>query len=155
MLGEFTLGASIGTGDGTAPQAGEPVYVENGYCDDYQAVDGVQIPVSVTGGDLAYETLDDFTISDDGVDLTHPIAASMVNECLVVNGMFGQMNTLRPFQNSKYPQNGNPIKQNISTQVTLDLKPLTGTEFHTEFYPAVTPLTLPMTIDLSAPLPGA
>jgi hypothetical protein len=154
MLGEFTIGASIGTGDSTAPQAGAPSYAEAGYCDDYQTVTGAQIPLAASDGDFAYQTLDDFIVVDDGLDLTSLTADTAVNECVVINGMFRQMDLLRPYQRSAYPQNGNPIKQNISTQVTLDLKPLQGSEFHTGFFPAVTPLTLPKTIDLSAPAPG-
>jgi hypothetical protein len=155
MLGEFTIGCSIGTGDGTMPQAGLPSYVDDGYTDDYQAISGIQIPLAASDGDMAYETLDDFAVLDDGVDLSNPTADSMINKCQVTNGMIDQMKKLRPYQRSKYPQNGNPIKQTISTTVNLDLKPLTGTEFQTNFYPAVTPLVLPMTIDLSAPVPGA
>jgi hypothetical protein len=62
------------------------------------------------------------------------------------------------YQNTLMLERGNvnPVKQmqTLSTTVTLDLKPLQGSEFSSAFFPAVTPLTLPKTIDLSAPLPG-
>ena len=38
----------------------------------------------------------------------------------------------------------------LATTVTLDLKPVTGAEYHTDFLPAVSMLAIPQTIDLRA-----
>jgi hypothetical protein len=38
----------------------------------------------------------------------------------------------------------------LTTTATIDLKPVTGSEFHSDFFPDVAPLALPKLIDLSA-----
>jgi hypothetical protein len=50
------------------------------------------------------------------------------------------------------PFSGDPqtTMRSVTTTVTLDLKPVDGTEFHTSFFPAVSELALPKTIDLAA-----
>ena len=155
MLGEFTIGASIGTGLATTPQTGVNVWVDDGYVDPgYQRQVGAQL--SVGEGDLAYQTLDDFVVVDDGLDLTRLTAAQAVNLCVVINGVRAQTDKIQPFDGTVAPVSGDPINtmQTMTTKVTLDLKPVQGSEFHTDFFPAVTPLTLPKTIDLAATPPG-
>jgi hypothetical protein len=157
MLGEFTLGCSIGTGDGTAPQVGTPAYVDDGYVNrGYQVMTGGQDPVGFDD-DFAYETLDNFAIVDDNLDLTRLTATQAVINCTVINGLTVQIPLLNSFQGSTGPSNGDPrtAMANASTSVTLNLQPLQGAEFHSDFFPAITPLRLPKTIDLSAPAPGA
>jgi hypothetical protein len=63
---------------------------------------------------------------------------------------------LLAYSQTTAPTNGNPLKlmETMKTTVTLDLKPVQGSEFSTAFFPAVTPLVLPKTIDLSASTPG-
>jgi hypothetical protein len=157
MLGEFTIGCSIGTGLSTAPQPGAPCYVDPGYVDGYQVITGAQVSLAAADGDFAYETLDDFVVVDDGLDLTRVTAAAVVNQCIVTNGLSTQVPALGAFDQMLMPKDGNPMTtmSQLSTSVTLDLKPVQDSEFHTDFFPAVTPLILPKTIDLSAPLPGA
>jgi hypothetical protein len=123
MLGEFTIGCTIGSGDGY---------------------------------DMSYQTLGDFVIADDGLDLTNLTLDNALNECVVTNGMLTQVPILHQFQGSTYPQFADPIgtMRTISTTATLDMKPVAGGEFHTDFYPSVAMLSLPRTIDLSAYSPG-
>jgi hypothetical protein len=151
MLGEFTIGCTIGTDETVTPQAGVNSYVDTGYVDDWQVISGMQ--TAIDSGDCSYQTLDDFVIADDGVDLTHVTVDSVVNECVVINGIKTQMQTASNFQDTIAPTSGDlaTTMQKVETKVTLDLKPLAGAEYHTEFFPAVTPLTIPKTIDLSAP----
>jgi hypothetical protein len=156
MLGEFTIGCSIGTDEAMAPQAGVPVYVDAGYVQPgYQILAGAQTPA--VAGDFAYQSLDDFAVVDDNLDLTHLTAEEAVINCTVANGLVRQIPELASFQNSTSPGNGDPRSAlaSMTTTVTLNLQPLQGSEFHTDFYPAVTPLRLPKTIDLSATAPGA
>jgi hypothetical protein len=152
MLGEFTIGCTIGTGEITTAQTGVNSYVDDGYVSPpWQVVSGAQ--TATDAGDCSYQTLDDFVIADDGLDLTHMTIDSAVNECVVVNGIKSQMAAAAKFQETIAPTSGDlaTTMQKIETKVTLDLKPVAGAEYHTEFFPAVTPLTLPKTIDLSAP----
>jgi hypothetical protein len=153
MLGEFTLGCSIGTGEGLPPRVGTPVYVDDGYVHPgYEVMAGGQVPAGVED-DFAYETLDNFAILDDHLDLTRLTAEAAVIDCTVLNGLAVQLSKLSGSQNST----GDPRSAvaNASTTVSLNLQPLQGAEFHTDFNPAITPLRLPKTIDLSALAPGA
>jgi hypothetical protein len=159
MFGEFTIGCSIGTGEGTTPQAGVNSYVVPGYVDPpYQVITGAQVSVGAEG-ELAYQALDNFAIDDDGLDLTNlntRTVSQAVNACTVLNGLNDQMARLNPFDSALAPQNGNPatILAIYKTTVTLDMKPVQGSEFSTAFFPGLTPLMLPKTIDLSAAMPG-
>jgi hypothetical protein len=151
MLGEFTLGCSVGTAETMTPQMGINAWVNDGYVNPgYQRMVGAQI--SVGEGDLACQTLDDFVVVDDGLDLTNLTASQAVNECVVTNGVQEQVSKIAPFKGSVAPTFGDPIgvMEKLTTTCTLDLKPVQGSAFHTEFFPAVTQLTLPKTINLAA-----
>lgn len=151
MFGEFTLACSIGTGDPSTAQAGTNSYVADGYVEPgYQTVAGAQ--TMLVAGELAYETLDDFVVIDDGLNLRNMTITNAVNECVVLNGLTTQVDKLKPFQNTVTPSLGDPLNvvRTFSTSVTLDMKPVAGAEFTTGFFPAVSPLALPMTIDLAA-----
>lgn len=150
MWGEFVIGCSIGNGDPSTAAEGVPSYVDAGYVDaGYQVIAGSQ--KMLLAGELAYQTLDDFVIDDDGLDLTNMTLERAINGCVVVNGLEHQLNTLAEFQNKIAPH-GDPITAiaELSTAVTLDLKPVTGNSFHTTFFPSVSQLSLPKTIDLAA-----
>jgi hypothetical protein len=151
MLGEFTIGCAIGNGGPATAVAGVNSYVEDNYVNSgYQVVAGGQI--SLLTDELAYQSLDNFAIVDDGLDLTHLTVASAVNECIVTNGPSTQIKALAPYNNTVMPTNGDPqtTMRTVTTTVTLDLKPVTGSEFHTSFFPAVSELALPKMIDLEA-----
>jgi hypothetical protein len=148
MLGEFTVGCTIGTGELVAPLAGVNSYVAAGYVSSgWQVVTGAQSVL--IADEIAYQTLDNFVIADDGLDLTAVTIDSAVNECVVTNGLVTQLTVLDKYQNKTSTIEGDPLFTVDETSVTLDLKPVAGGEFATEFTPAITPLTLPKTIDLS------
>jgi hypothetical protein len=151
QLGEFTIGCSVGTGETVTPQAGVNAWVNDGYVNPgYQRMVGAQI--SIGEGDLACQTLDDFVVVDDGLDLTNLSARQAVNRCVVFNGVSEQVSKIAPFKGSVAPTFGDPVgmMETLTTKCTLDLKPVQGSAFHTEFFPAVTQLTLPKTINLAA-----
>lgn len=151
MLGEFTIGCAIGTGDESSGAVGEPTYVEDGYTDPgYQVIAGGQD--ALIDSELYYQSLDQFVIQDDGLDLTNLTADAAINQCYVVNGLLPQLEELSTYQRKQAPTDGDPITaaRKLRTTVTLDLKPVAGAEFHTDFYPAVSTLALPKSIDLSA-----
>jgi hypothetical protein len=153
MRGTFTIGCAVGTGQALALPPTIDAYVNSGYVDTgYQAVTGY-LPLN---DDIGYQTLTDFSIIDDGVDFANLTTDVAVNECVVVDGINAQREALSQFQG------GNPILEaqagatspnnvmaTLTTTVTLDMKPLTGAEFHSDFFPDVAPLALPKLIDLS------
>ena len=65
---ELTIGCSVGRGGGVLAAPGAPTWVNDGYVyGGYQIAAGAG--VTVLTGDIVYQTLDDFTVDDDGVDL--------------------------------------------------------------------------------------
>src|SRR4051812_45251026 len=157
MFGEFTIGCSIGSGASVAAATGVNGYVEDGYVDPgYQIVNGGQY--MLLADELAYQTLDHFAVVDDGLDLTHLTADKAVNFCSVENGMTKQMAELLKYQEAVVPITSlsNPLQSisKLKTTITIDLKPVTGAEFHSNFLPAVSMLGMPKTIDLAAPTTG-
>jgi hypothetical protein len=153
MLGEFTIGCCIGNGDASTAAVGVNAYVDDGYVDrGYQVVAGGQ--TMLLTDELAYQSLEEFAVDDDGLDLTRALTIrGAVNECIVVNGLLDQLQGLGPYQQTvgtSGPGDPGSIIRQLSTTVTLDMKPVQGAEFHTSFFPAVSPLALPKTIDLAA-----
>jgi len=151
MLGEFTIGCTIGNGTPSVPAIGENTYVDDPYVErGWQVVAGAQYPL--IEDELAYETLDAFVVADDGINLSYFTADEAVNYCTVENGLEEQLTELEKFQNTIAPTNGDPLSkaQEMTTTVTLDLRPVQGSEFHTDFFPALSQLSLPKTIDLAA-----
>jgi hypothetical protein len=151
MAGEFTIGCSIGNDDLSSAAEGVLSYVELDYVDPgYQVIVGGQ--KMLLDEELAYESLDNFVIDDDNLDLTNMTVDRAVNECVVVNGLTSQFDKLSSYQRLVAPTASDPISamKTATTAVTLDLKPLTGNSFHTTFFPAVSQLWLPKTIDLAA-----
>jgi len=152
MIGEFTIGCTIGTGESVPYQTGTSVYVDDGYVNPgYQRMAGAQL--SLVSGDFGYETLDDFVVVDDGLNLTNLTENQVINICRVDNGVNSHIQAIEDARNallfSHFPDPRTMTSQ-VTTTVILDLKPLQGSEFHTDFFPSVTPLVLPKTIDLSA-----
>jgi len=155
MLGEFVIGCTIGNGTPSVAAVGENTYVEDLYVEPgWQVVAGAQYPL--IEDELAYETLDAFVVADDGINLAFFGADEAVNYCTVENGLLDQLPVLGAFQGKIAPTDGDPLTaaREMNTTVTLDLRPVQGSEFHTDFFPALTQLALPKTIDLAAGPPG-
>lgn len=158
MWGEFTIGCTTGTGTAAVAATGINAYVDDGYVEDgYQVIAGSQ-RMFLTD-ELAYQTLDQFEVVDDGLNLYHLTAEQVVKSCTVFNGLDIQIAELNKYQNVSMPQPGlsdpfDAIKK-LTTTITLELVPVAGSEYHTDYLPAVSLLAIPQTIDLRAPPPGA
>lgn len=150
MLAKIVIGCSIGTGSTVSGSAGTGVYAAPGYmAAGYQVMTG-EIASLITG-EIAYQTLDQFVVEDDGVDLFNMTSDTAVNFVTVTNGIKAQIDNLKQFQGATFATFGFPnFKRQLTTKVDLDLKPVTGSEFHTTFSPSVTPLALPRSINLEA-----
>ncbi len=151
QYGEFTIGCTIGTGEGLTAAPAATSYADDYADSGYQVITG---QITLAESDIAYQSLDSFVIDDDGLDVGNLTAAAAVNECIVTNGMLTQVTNLNQYQNSVGPTQGDPINtmRQLKTTVTLDLKPVAGSEFNTMFFPAVSELALAKTIDLGAPV---
>jgi hypothetical protein len=152
MTGEFTIACTIGNGTPSVAALGENTYVDDPYVErGWQVVAGAQYPLFED--EFAYEGLDSFVVADDGINLSFFGADEAVNYCTVDDGLEQQLTALDQYQDiiaSKAA--GDPLTKarELTTTVTLDLRPVQGSEFHTNFFPALTQLSLPKTIDLAA-----
>jgi hypothetical protein len=138
-----TIGCAIGQGGTVAGQAGESVWVEDGYVTvGYQVMSGAML--AAPSGDIVYQTLTDFTIDDDGVDLLTLDEVTAVTSLEVKNGPKEQVKVIDAFD---------PVEamKALATQVCVQLVPLTGQQFETVFTPTVEPMPIPRMIDLEAP----
>ena len=151
QLGEFVIGCCIGNGTPISPAVGAPTYVDEDYVErGWQVYAGAQYVL--LPDEFAYQSLEEFPVDDDGLNLSNLSQENAVNYCTVLNGMLDQVEALEEFQGVVSPTNGDPISKmrQMATLVTLDLRPVAGSEFHTDFLPALTQLSLPKTIDLAA-----
>jgi len=140
---ELTIGCSVGLGGGVLAAPGEPTWVNDGYVyGGYQIAAGAG--VAVLTGDIVYETLDDFTIDDDGVDLLTLDEYTAVQSLTVTNGLGPQILELA---GSDDPVNA---MKDAPTEVCVQLAPVADLEFETVFTPTVEVVPLPKTIDLEA-----
>lgn len=152
MYGAFKIGCAAGTGDVLVLAESINSYVDTGYVSDgYQTIIG-QVPLN---DDIGYQALTEFSILDDGLDLGNMTPDTAVNECAVTNGLTRQYQKLLGLQFT-VSNLGSPLNAmtTIQTTCTLDVKPVTGSGFHSDFLPDVAPLALPKLIDLSAPSQG-
>jgi hypothetical protein len=138
----ITIGCAIGYGGTVAGQVGEPTYVADGYvATGYQQMTGAVLVAA--SDDIAYETLSDFALDDDGVDLLTLDETTAVQILEVKNGIKEQAEVINA---------ADPLEamRSLATQVCVQLVPLTDQEFETVFTPTVQPLPIPRTIDLEA-----
>jgi hypothetical protein len=138
----ITIGCAIGHGGTVTGQAGAPTYVDDGYVDTgYQTMTGARL--TAPSDDLVYETLTDFTVDDDGVDLLTLDEFTAVQSLEVKNGLKEQTEVIDAFD---------PVEamKKLYTQVCVQLVPLTDQEFETTFTPTVDIMPIPRTIDLEA-----
>ena len=63
---EVTIGCTVGHGSTVAAQAGHNTYADN-YDSGYEVSSGIE--VAIASSDLVYQSLDDFEVVDDGLDL--------------------------------------------------------------------------------------
>ena len=138
----LTIGCAIGYGGTVAGLAGDPTYVDDGYvATGYQIMTGAVL-VAPTD-DIAYQTLDDFAIDDDGVDLLTLNEYTAVQSLEVTNGIKEQVEVSDAFD---------PLEamKGLASRVCVQLVPLTDKEFETVYSPTVDPLPIPQTINLEA-----
>jgi hypothetical protein len=138
----ITLGCAIGHDGTVAGSAGDPTWVADGYVAiGYQQMSGAML--TAASGDIVYETLTDFAIDDDGVDLLTLDEVTAVQSLEVINGLKEQAAVVDAFD---------PVEKmrSLATQICVQLVPLTGQEFETVFTPTVDLMPIPRTIDLEA-----
>jgi len=138
----ITIGCTIGHGGTVAEQAGDPSWVDDGYLDaGYQKMAGATSLAPT--GDIAYQTLDDFEVDDDGVNLLSLDASTAVESLVVKNGIKEQAAVIDA---------ADPVEamKHLASEVCVQLVPLTDAEFETAYTPTVEPMPIPRTIDLEA-----
>jgi hypothetical protein len=140
---DLTIGCAIGHGTSVTAAAGAPEYVELGYVDaGYQAMTGAEAMLPT--GDLVYQSLDDFEIDDDGVNLMMFDRGQALQSVTITGGMDDQITVVNATSDpvdalSHYP-----------TRLCFQLTPVAGMDFETLFTPAIQPLPIPTQINLEA-----
>lgn len=169
MRAIVTIGCTIGHGGvPTSPVAGVGTYAAPGYmAPGYQVTSGAT--VGLPGGELTYQSFDDFTIKDDGVNFFDMTANNVVKSVNVVAGVNQQnvaISTIRNEVDNPLPSlegiPGNFLPptpppdptaalQNAYTRVRLEMVSVDGSGYETQYVVGISPLQLPKTIDLEAP----
>ncbi len=138
---ELTIGCAIGHGGTVSGQPGEPTWVDDGYvADGYQIADGAQL-VAPTG-DVAYQALTDFPISDDGLSL---FTLDENSATVTVTG--GLNEQIELVTSAADPPEA---LKTMPSRICVQFPPVAGMDFETVFTPAVEPLPIPTMIDLEA-----
>jgi len=143
----LTIGCAIGHGGTVSAAAGTLTYVDAGYvAAGYQQATGAEITLPT--GDLVYQTLDDFAVSDDGTNLLRMDEYSAVESLTLSGGMDDQTTVVASVSD--------PIDalRQYPSRVCVTLRPVAGMNFETVFTPSVDPLPIPRLIDLEAAAPG-
>jgi len=141
MSVELVCGVAIGRGGTVASNAGTGLYADPGYMDEgYQQMAGATITAPTD--DLVYQSLDDFTVDDDGVDLLTLDETTAVRELTLTGGLADQIaavtDSLDPIETLKeWP-----------SVVCLQLVPVADVSFETVYTPTVELLPIPRGIDL-------
>lgn len=147
---EVTIGCSVGRGGTVAPDAGDNTYAEDGYMEQgYQQV--INANLSLDSNTITYETLDDFELDDDGINLLNVSINDVVSNFTVDFGARRQSEALDQMLSGPVAApNPNETLKASATKINLTLKALTGASYQTVFTPAISLLKVPKTIDLEA-----
>ncbi len=139
---DVTVGSAIGHGGEVAAAAdGEGLWVDDGWVEPgWQQMAGAQIAGAVD--DLVFQSLDDFPIDDDGVNLLTLDDVSAVDTLTLTGGLSDQVAAVNdsadPVETIKF----------FPSRVCLQLKPVAGKSFETTYSPEIEPLPIPKQIDL-------
>ena len=138
----ITIGCAIGRDGAVAGHAGDPTWVDDGYvATGYQIMTGATLLAPT--GDIAWQSLDDFEVDDDGIDLLTLDEFTAVESLEVKNGIKEQATVIDA---------ADPVEamRQLASEVCVQMVSLTDKEFETAFAPTVDPLPIPRTIDLEA-----
>jgi hypothetical protein len=141
MSVELVCGCAIGRGGTVAATAGAGLYADPGYMDTgYQQMAGATIAAPT--GDLVYQSLDDFTVTDDGVDLLTLDETTAVQELTLTGGLADQI--------AAVTDSMDPIEtlKDWPSIVCVQLVPVADLSFETTYTPTVELLPIPRGIDL-------
>lgn len=156
------IGCTVGRG-GSPVEAveGVGVYADTGYMEPgYQATTGGT--VATVGGELTYQSFDQFEISDDGINFFDMTADAMIKRLNVIAGPDEQLTAILAVEN--VVENPTPVitaearpqpdptgaLKNAYTRVQLEMVPVDGSGFETQYVIDVSLAQFPKTIDLEA-----
>lgn len=173
MKASVSIGCTIGRGGANEAVDGTPDYVDNGYVDPgYQTTFGAMIDIG--DGSVAYQSLDDFRVIDDGVNLHNMTPSKIIKRLKIIGNFRDQLKAIGTMKE----QQQNPILQQIAQgqrdlafrsniipsqvpdptavlkdmypRVILELQSVAGGGFVSTFPVRTTPLQIAKTIDLEA-----
>lgn len=147
FISTVTIGCAVGQGNTVNGVPGTPVYVEEGYVEEgYQLYSGATyVPIA---GEVTYTEFGDISPNDDGTDFFNMVAADLVVQMTVFNGLNSQRAVLNEFKQDL--AHAIEALNEVYTEVDADLKVLKGGPFITQYPITVSQLMVPKTIDLEA-----
>ena len=149
MYVDLTAACAIGRGGTVTQSDGNAVYAADGYMDTgYQVMAGATGTVPGLAGEIAYQSLDDYGIDDDGVNLFALDERSAVDELTLTGGLGQQINIVTAAA-------ADPVQalKDWPSRVCLQLVPVADQNFYTLFPPTITPLPIPQGVNLEAAAP--
>lgn len=148
LIGNVTLGCTIGRDGSVEEVVGDPDYVVDAYVAvDYQVHENeVIIP---TAGDVGYR-LGAYDIDDDGVNLFSVLLQDFLLSIVVTGTVDHQQSTVEAATGYGSAQQLMDLVSGFTTQVEVTMRPILNTSFQTNISPYVSELKVPRTIDLEA-----
>lgn len=146
---DFVLGSAIGYGGTVSANTGTAAWVNSGFVGGgWQQIVGAQETVPGFETELVFQSLNEFTIDDDGVDLFTLDETTAVKTLSLANGLKTQIDAVTAAIDPIAALRGYP------SEVCLELVPVAELDpFETTFNIAVEPLPVPQGIDLEASAP--
>lgn len=143
----ITIGCTVGKGNTVTTIEGDPTYVEEGYVDrPYQFYENEFVmPIA---GEVVYQTIEGLEPDDDGLDF-NSLTPAHVFVSMVKTGTHTAQKTAMG-TSAEEPQEVFQKLNQVPTEFTLTLKPVSGQEFATYWPIPMSQLMVPKTIDLEA-----
>ncbi len=141
--GDFTIGCAVGRGGSVTAAVGTGSVFVDGLVEDL-IQELIDSQITAPTEDIVYQPLYEFTIDDDGVDLTTLDETTAVESLELTGGLKTQVQVVLE---APQPIDALPF---YKSRMTLQVVPVAGMSFETVFTPTIEPLPIPKLIDLEA-----
>lgn len=144
-----TIQSAVGYGGSVASDAGEDMYIDDDYIEDYYVRENEVI--ALPASDVNF-TVPVYDANDDGIDFTRGINSSNAARSIVVTGgPFTQQQALNDYVGtSANLESVKTVLSALPTQVHMDMLPINGGPFITDVPISVSELKVPQQINLES-----
>lgn len=147
LLGHLTIGATVGHDGEVSVEPGTPEYCSVAYVTEYQ--ESIGSTVNIPGyTDLTYGGLDSYMVDDDGVDLNSVRRNEFLTGITITGTVDVQQETVQNDDLVSSPAEVIAKASGFTTEVEVQMRPITDNSFVTNIAPTISVLKIPRTIDL-------